>query len=214
MIISFLCAIFGALMLGSVFGVTEARPTFFGSFMSVYCLTIAFLSGLSAAILYGMVYHSLANGEIRELEMPLYDELARIFLFATGIALMFYVLKLALGTASTLPEFTTKIHFELLLALIIPYVLMLIPAIRHSTVGKIAATAIALVALLGMHMEILLAGQARPLGPKAEGLPETLSYSPSIWEWFVLVLATSVMLLLYTLGERYLKLDETSSETA
>jgi molybdopterin-containing oxidoreductase family membrane subunit len=59
---------------------------------------------------------------------------------------------------------------------------------------------------LAMHMEILLAGQSRPVGPKAEQFPEFVSYFPSIWEWLVLVFALAVMFLLYTLGEKYLKL--------
>jgi len=35
-----------------------------------------------------------------------------------------------------------------------------------------------------------------------------VQYVPSIWELLVLVFALAVMLLLYTLGERYLKLNE------
>ncbi|MBW2412397.1 MAG: polysulfide reductase NrfD, partial [Deltaproteobacteria bacterium] len=35
-----------------------------------------------------------------------------------------------------------------------------------------------------------------------------ISYFPSIWEWLVFLLALAIMLLLYTLGERYLKLEE------
>ena len=59
-----------------------------------------------------------------------------------------------------------------------------------------------------MQMEILLAGQSRPVGPKAEQYPEFISYFPSIWEWLVFIFALAAMLLLYTLGERYLKLAE------
>ena len=58
-----------------------------------------------------------------------------------------------------------------------------------------------------MHMEILLAGQSRPIGPKAEQYPEYVSYFPSAYEWLVMILAVAVALLLYTLGERYLKLE-------
>jgi Ni/Fe-hydrogenase subunit HybB-like protein len=58
-----------------------------------------------------------------------------------------------------------------------------------------------------MHMEILLAGQSRPIGPKAEQYPEYIHYFPSLYEWLVMLLAVAVALLLYTLGERYLKLE-------
>ena len=57
-------------------------------------------------------------------------------------------------------------------------------------------------------MEILLAGQSHPVGPKAEQYPEFINYFPSIWEFLVFLFALGVMLLLYSLGERFLKLTE------
>jgi molybdopterin-containing oxidoreductase family membrane subunit len=137
----------------------------------------------------------------------LYDDLCRIFTFAMGITLLFYVLGLAVKTTTTFPDFGTKVHFQLLLGLVIPYVLMLIPSVRQTIGGKTLASGIALLSILGMHMEVLLAGQIRPVGPKAEGLAEFVVYSPSIYEWLVLLFSLSVILLLYTLGERYLRLD-------
>ena len=99
-------------------------------------------------------------------------------------------------------------HVEVLLGLFLPFVLLLSSSLRKSTGGKIVTSALVLVGTLMMHMEILLAGQSHPVGPKAEQYPEFMSYFPSIWEWLVFVLAVAVMLLLYTLGERYLKLAE------
>jgi Ni/Fe-hydrogenase subunit HybB-like protein len=87
-------------------------------------------------------------------------------------------------------------------------VLLLIPSVRKSTGGKIVTSALILVGTLMMHMEILLAGQSHPVGPKAEQYPAFMSYFPSIWEWLVFLFALAIMLLLYTLGERYLKLAD------
>jgi molybdopterin-containing oxidoreductase family membrane subunit len=80
--------------------------------------------------------------------------------------------------------------------------------VRKSFGGKILTSALILVGTLMMHMEILLAGQSHPVGPKAEQYDWHIHYFPSIWEWLVFLLALAVMLLLYTLGERYLKLAE------
>jgi Ni/Fe-hydrogenase subunit HybB-like protein len=154
-----------------------------------------------------MVFYWVTRGSVPEEEKPLYNELARIFAFAMGIALLFYVLSLAVKTTTTFPDFGTKVHFQLLLALILPYVLMVIPAVRATSWGKTVASFVAFWALLGLHMEVLLAGQVRPVGPKAEGLAEFVTYSPSVWEWLVFILALAILLLLYTLGERYLKLS-------
>ena len=46
------------------------------------------------------------------------------------------------------------------------------------------------------------------IGPKAEQFPQYVRYLPSGWELMVLVFALAVMLALYTLGERYLRLNE------
>jgi Ni/Fe-hydrogenase subunit HybB-like protein len=95
-----------------------------------------------------------------------------------------------------------------LLGLFLPFVLLLIPSVRKSVGGKIVTSALILVGTLMMHMEILLAGQSHPVGPKAEQYAGFITYFPSIWEWLVFVFALATMLLLYTLGERYLKLAE------
>jgi len=61
---------------------------------------------------------------------------------------------------------------------------------------------------MSMYMESLIVGQSRPVGPKAEHYPQFISYFPSIWEWLVFIFALAVLLLLYTMGERYLRLVE------
>jgi len=84
---------------------------------------------------------------------------------------------------------------------------MAVPYIRASHGSRIVASALVLLGTLAMHMEILLAGQSRPIGPKAEQFPEYISYFPSGYEWLVMLLAIAVALLFYTLGERYLQLQ-------
>ena len=88
---------------------------------------------------------------------------------------------------------------------------MAIPILRGNETVRILAAGLTFIGTLAMHMEILLAGQSRPVGPKAEHYPEFISYFPSIWEWMVFLLSVAIMLLLYTLGERYLKLEDASA---
>ena len=52
---SFVLALIAPLMIGSVFGLTESRATYFGPVMSIYCLLMAVLSGTALFILYSMV---------------------------------------------------------------------------------------------------------------------------------------------------------------
>ncbi|MGB6012514.1 MAG: NrfD/PsrC family molybdoenzyme membrane anchor subunit [Desulfobacterales bacterium] len=214
---SFILALVAPLMIGSIFGITESRVTYFGPVMSIYCLLMAFMSGTAFFLFYSLLVNKLTGNGV---SAELYDEFTLIFTYATGIVVGFTLLKFALESATVVPEFLVYhkfehafgavqgFHTEVLLGLFLPFVLLLIPSVRNSVGGKIVTSALILIGTLLMHMEILLAGQSHPVGPKAEQYPEFVKYFPSIWEFLVFLFALTIMLILYTLGERYLKLTE------
>ena len=220
--ISFIGAIVAPLMIGSVFGLTESRVTYFGPVMSIYCLLMAFLSGTALCLFYNLVYARITNSGMSEAKAAICDNISRIFCYALGTVIVFTLVKLAIESSTVVPEFLNyrkygqilggigKFNTEVIFGLFFPFVLMAIPMVRGNETIRILAAGLTFIGTLAMHMEILLAGQSRPVGPKAEQYPEFISYFPSIWEWLVFLLAVSVMLLLYTLGERYLKLEEAS----
>ena len=217
---SFLCALVAPLMIGSVFGITESRVTYFGPVMPIYCLLMAILSGLALFMLYSMIYHKVTGEQLSGAQATVYDDLGNIFMYVTGTVVLFTLLKFAIESSTTIPEFLVYhrfehafgawrvFHTEVILGLFLPFILMFISSVRSATGGKILTSALIFAGTLAMQMEILLAGQSRPVGPKAEQYPEFISYFPSIWEWLVFIFALAAMLLLYTLGERYLKLAE------
>jgi len=205
------------LMIGSIFGITESRVTYFGPVMSIYCLLMAFMSGTALFLFYSLLVNKLTGNGV---PAELYDEFTLIFTYATAIVVGFTLLKFTIESATVVPEFLVYhkfehafgaiqgFHTEVLLGLFLPFVLLLIPSVRNSVGGKIVTSALILIGTLLMHMEILLAGQSHPVGPKAEQYPEFVKYFPSIWEFLVFLFALTIMLILYTLGERYLKLTE------
>jgi len=204
---SFVCALFGPLVLGSVFGITEARPTFFGSFLPVLCLLIAVVSGLAAFVLYNSLYRLLAQtASPRTEEEDILEDASLKLCFTLFLALLFYALWGVYRSATTLPDFATELNFSLALVLIIPFGILISRGVRTSGWGRIIASVITLAAFFGLHMSVILAGQVRPMGPKAEGLPGVLSYTPSLWEYLVVAMSLSVLLLAATLAERYLNL--------
>ena len=214
---SFILALAAPLMIGSIFGITESRVTYFGPVMSIYCLLMAFLSGIALFLFYSLVVNKLTgNGAPAEL----YDEFALLLTYTAALVVGFTLLKFAIESATVVPEFLVYhkfehafgavggLHTEVLLGLFAPFVLLLIPSVRKSVVGQLAASGLILIGTLLMHMEILLAGQSHPVGPKAEQYPAFVDYFPSIWEFLVFLFALAVMLILYTLGERYLGLTQ------
>ena len=218
---SFVLALIAPLMIGSVFGLTESRATYFGPVMSIYCLLMAVLSGTALFILYSMVVGRVTGmASSGEHAAGVYDDFTLILTYAAGIVTAFTLLKIAIESSTTIPAFLVYHKFEhlfgsigffgteVILGLFLPFALLLIPSVRSSVGGRILASALIFVGSLARHMEILLAGQSHPVGHKAEQFPQYVQYVPSVWELLVLVFALAVMLLLYTLGERYLKLNE------
>ncbi|MCF8078084.1 MAG: polysulfide reductase NrfD [Desulfobacterales bacterium] len=216
---SFLAAIVAPLMIGSVFGLTESRVTYFGPVMSIYCLMMAILSGTALCLFYNLVLARIGGSGLSESIYAIQDDMARIFTWAMGLVIVFTLVKVAIESATVIPDFLNyhkyaqifggigNLNTEVILGLLLPFVLMAIPSIRSTDAGRMLASGLVLVGTLAMHMEILLAGQSRPIGPKAEQYPDYIQYFPSIHEWLVMLLAVAVALLLYTLGERYLKLE-------
>ena len=216
---SFFCALIAPLMIGSVFGITESRATYFGPMMSIYSLSMALFSGVALFILYSMVYYKiLGNGSMGELTVPL-EEFTTIFKYTAGTVVVLTLLNHAIESTTVVPEFLSirkfahpfgtilGFHLEVVLGLFLPFILLMIPSVRKMVGGKIFIGALALIGAAGMHMQILIAGQSHPIGPKAEQFPEILNYYPSVWEWLVALLAVAIILFLYTIGERYLKLE-------
>jgi Ni/Fe-hydrogenase subunit HybB-like protein len=218
-IISFIAALVAPLMIGSVFGLTESRVTYFGPVMSIYCLLVAFLSGTALFLFYHLVHARITGNSISETKASICDDFSRIFTYALGTVIVFSLVKIAIESATVIPDFLNyhkyaqvfgsvgRFNTEIIIGLFLPFVLMAIPSLRSSDTSRLIASGLVLIGTLAMHMEILLAGQSRPVGPKAEQYPEYISYVPSSFEWMVFLLALAVMLLLYTLGERYLTLD-------
>ena len=219
---SFVLAIAAPLMVGSVFGLPESRVTYFGPLMSVYCLIMAMLSGVSVFVLYSIIRYRFTQGGVPEKSAGLMNDFGKVLAYVLGIGVVFTLLKVSMESATTIPEFLVYhkfehafgaweiFHTEVILGLFLPFVLSLIPSVRNTSAGKVWISGLALAGTLAMHMEILLAGQSRPVGPKAEQFPAFISYLPNIWEWLVLITGLAVVLLVYTLGERYLKLDAAS----
>jgi molybdopterin-containing oxidoreductase family membrane subunit len=206
-------------MIGSVFGLTESRVTYFGPVMSVYCLLMALLSGTALCLLYNLALERLRTAPASPARGAIHDDLARILTFTLGTVIVFTLLKVTIESATVIPEFLNyrqyaqifggigRINNEVILGLLLPFVLLAIPSLRALPATRLVASGLVLAGMLAMHMEILLAGQSHPIGPKAEQFRSMAHYVPSFYEWMILLLSLAVALMLYTLGERYLRLE-------
>jgi len=214
----FLIAIGTSTTLGWLMGMTDARPTLNASFFSVYFPLTGFASGIAVLLLFSLVSERLLGPAGPENNGALNNELSKIMGVVAGVVLILFFWRTVIGGISSTAEesgaFKHMIgsipyQIELWLGLAVPTLLMLLPEIRKTAWGKISASFLVLLGMFAGRLEFVLSGVIRPLGQMAEGRPEFVSYMPTVYEVFVALAGFSVMLLVYTLGERYLRLEAT-----
>jgi len=218
-IFTLIIAIATSTALGWLFGLPDARPAYNANFLAMYFPLTGFGSALAAVLLFSLAYHHFAKIPLSEGEKNLYDDLGRLFGYVMALTLVFFIWRTIVGGASaTAVEFagfrhmlsSGWYHLALWVGLVIPLMLIAMPAVRYATWGKISSAVLFLVGMFAGRLEMVLSGLVMPTGPKAEGQPPFVSYWPTIWEVFVFASALAVLLFIYTLGERNLKLSEVS----
>ena len=214
-IFTLIIAIATSTVLGWLFGLPDARPAFSANFLAMYFPLTGFGSALAAVLLFSLAYHHFAQVPLSDGDKNLYDDLSKLFGVVMAFTLVFFIWRTIVGGVSaTAVEFagfrhmlgSGWYHMALWIGLVIPILLIAMPTVRNATWGKITSAAMFLVGMFAGRLEMVLSGLVMPTGPKAEGQPPFVSYWPTIWEVFVFVAALAALLLVYTLGERYLKL--------
>ena len=216
-VFTFIVAIATSTALGWLFGLPDGRPNLSANFLAMYFPLTGFGSALAAVLLFSLAYHHFAKIPLSEGDSNLYEDLSKLFGFVMAMTLVFFIWRTIVGGASaTAVEFagfrhmlsSGWYHLALWVGLVIPLVLIVMPAVRNATWGKITTAVLFLIGMFAARLEMVLSGLVMPTGPKAEGMPPFVSYWPTIWEVFVFVSALAVLLFVYTVGERSLKLSE------
>jgi len=218
--LGFVAAISAHSNLGAVFGLLEARPFWHGSFLPIYFILSALVSG--GAIVSMIVYFSHKDsGE----EMPQkYDDfiqtIAKLQTLFLWMLVFFVVWKIIPGVYGHPPEkyeatmamLTGPLafnfwFFEVLLGLVVPVGLLLNPGTRNA-IGVMYAGLSATIGIFFMRYDLVVAGQLVSMREDAANLVNgLLQYTPSLTEVAIVVGAISLCLLLYTLAERLLPLN-------
>ena len=103
--IGFLCALIAPLMIGSVFGITESRVTYFGPIMSIYCLFMAILSGSALYLFYNLVNAQITGNGVSDDNDTLFKELTRVFTGSLGAVIILTLIKMFFEGSTVMPEF-------------------------------------------------------------------------------------------------------------
>jgi len=220
--LGFIAAISAHSNLGAVFGLLEARPYWHGSFLPIYFILSALVSG--GAIVSMIVYfnHKSSGQPMPQKYEDFMATLGKLQALFLMILVFFVVWKTIPGIYGHPPEkfeATMAIlngplafnfwFFEVLLGLAIP-VLLLLNRKTRTPYGVMMAGLSATVGIFFMRYDLVIAGQ---LVSMREGTADLvgglLQYTPSATEIAIVVGAISACLLLYTLAEKLLPLDNT-----
>jgi len=217
--LGFIAAVSAHSNLGAVFGLLEARPFWHGSFLPIYFILSALVSG--GAIISMIVYfnHKPSRGLMPQKYEDFMATLGKLQALFLMILVFFVVWKIIPGLYGTPPgkyEATMAVlngplafnfwFFEVLLGLAIP-VLLLLNRKTRTPGGVMAAGLSATIGIFFMRYDLVIAGQ---LVSMREGTADLvnglLGYTPSMTEVAIVIGAISACLLIYTLAEKMLPL--------
>ena len=214
----FLVAIATSTTLGWLMGMADARPSLNPSYLTMYFPLTAFACGLAALLLAGLLSGYFTGNPADADTAGLYDEIARILGFTSALVLILLLWRSVIGGGSSddlgFSAFkqmmgSIPFHIQLWIGLFVPCILLLSSGLRQNFRLKVTAASLVLIGMLAGRLEFILSSEIMPLGQMAENLPDFVSYMPTASEWFVTLFGLSVVLLVYTLGDHYFRLDET-----
>ena len=205
--------------LGAVFGFIGGRTIWHGPFLPIYFILSAFVSG-SAILTISLILHHRGRGrtpapEIREVVRSL----SQLLLLFLCIFLFFVIWKIITAQYGQIPEEYDAVMllltgplavpfwlFEIGIGLLLPIAILIFTRAQH----KWALVAVPLMVMTGMFFaryDFVIAGQLVPV----VGRDVLWEYAPHWVEILTVVGAISLCLLLYTIGNRLLPLEDTLS---
>ncbi len=219
-LLGFVAAVTAHSNLGGVFGLLEARPYWHGSFLPLYFILSALVSG--GALISIIVYY---NYQFRKIPLPtrypqFIDTLAKLQALFLMILTFFVTWKIIPGLYGRPPEkFEATMalltgpmafnfwFFEVLIGMLIPIGLLLSKKFR-TPFGVMLAGLFCTVGIFFMRYDLVLGGQIVPMRDNGQELVGgLLSYTPSLAEFAIVGGALATCMFLYTLAEKIFDLE-------
>lgn len=219
-LLGFVAAVTAHSNLGGVFGLLEARPYWHGSFLPIYFILSALVSG--GALISIIVYY---NYQFRKIPLParypqFINTLAKLQALFLMILTFFVTWKIIPGLYGRPPEkFEATMalltgplafnfwFFEVLIGMLIPIALLLNQKFR-TPFGVMLAGVFCTVGIFFMRYDLVLGGQLVPMRDNGQDLiGGLLAYTPSLAEYAIVGGALATCMFLYTLAEKMLDLE-------
>lgn len=217
--LGFLFAIAAPSVLGSVFGLTLARPFWHGAFLPVYILITALVSGTAIISMVMYFQHSVRGLNMDETDRRVIRLLGRILRLMIFVLIFSVFWNVVVGLYGAQPGHyepvknllsgSLAVNFwlgEIVVGLAIPLFLLLDK--NRTPFTTMIASFLALVGMFFMRYDMTISGQVYPMKPGTAGLVDGLfHYTPSLSEILIVVGCIAFSALAYTLAEKFLPLD-------
>lgn len=201
---------------GSVYGMMAMRPVWFGGQLPVVFLIESFMGALAFTVFFTHLKNGFNHDTMRPQTRALFEgTLANMFAISIALHFVLHAGRVVTGLWSNAEGFqvwghivaSPLFHFSMWGCIALPFVLMLLPVTRRNGMAQILAAALVMIGLLISRYEFIIGGQQVTLF-KGTWAPEILSYSPSIGEWALLVLAVGIANAVYAFAAWKLGAEE------
>lgn len=215
-IASFVSVVLAHGTLGLVFGMMAMRPFWYDGLVPMYFLVTAALSGAAFAILFTYLAYGFSQDNMpADTRALMVGAMPKVFAATIGIAGLFLIFRMISGLWSNLEGLevfwmqagSPLFHIELWLGLVVPFVLMTMAGTRNQGNMQALAAALVIVGLFIGRYEFVVGGQIVPL---FKGLWQLgfVPYTPSLSEWMLVLLAVSITLFGFGLGEKLFRMAD------
>ncbi len=214
--------VFGALAevaanscLGGVFATLPSRPYWYGGQLPMYFLACAFTSGAAAAAFFTPLGCVIRRRKMPEDVFEAVQSAAKIMLlmlFFVSVATFWKMVSFFVGghpagleAAKALlsgPLSTNFWVFEVAIGLVAPIILLLISQLKSSFIMSLAGF-LTLVGMFVSRWDMVVAGQLVPHYVGFVDVPTLLTYTPSTFEWLVIMGGMGFCGMAFLLGERF-----------
>lgn len=215
--LGFIAAITEALAnsnLGSVFASLQARPFWYGSQLPIFFLACAVLSGAAAIVIFTHYSHILQKRPVDDDTFQGLQTAGKIMVLMTFLVTLATVWKfvnayvgnqeLVLAADSLLkgPLALSFWVFEIGIGLLLPGFFLVVTRLQSMRVLSTAALMI-LVGQFFSRFNMVVSGQIVPNWHEYVGVPQYLSYMPTIAEYLLVIAGIGVVGFGFVLGERF-----------
>jgi molybdopterin-containing oxidoreductase family membrane subunit len=201
---------------GSLFAHVEARPFWYGALIPIDFLLGATFCGLSWIMAVGIITYKVKGEEMPSTLEDLFYEMAEILAVLLSVGLLFTAYKMGHGLfepgkAKTIMLFLNG-HFsqvfwviEIGIGLLFPVLILFYAARQRKMGGILIGSIMVLVGYFVKRYDFVVASQVYPLIKRQYPLT---SHSPTFMEVLLISGIIGALLLVYTLGVRFLPLEE------